>query len=347
LEVGAGRRRTEGGIVDYDRSVELSQQLELGGQRGARINAAEAELRGATAAATFAERLVTAEVLSGATQVVRLRQVMTLVRDQREAADRLADVGRARAEKGVAAPLERDLTEAARVQALRDERAARQELLEAEGRLAAAVGSDVQLAPESPLPAGVAIAKALSELEQEATLTRPEVVTARNEVDAARARVELLRRQRIPDVTIAAGYRHEELSDIVGVRLAVPLPLFRRNQGEIAEQEARTSQAAVAARQAELRAGLAVRTAYESWRRAKAAADAIAPDLEGRLRGDVQALQQAYQRGTLPLTVVLASLRETQGARRTILDARVDAVQASIELARAAGLSPCPAGGCR
>jgi cobalt-zinc-cadmium efflux system outer membrane protein len=347
IELGGGRRRAAGGTIDYDRSVELSQQIEIGGQRGSRIDAAEAELRGATAAAAAAERLVTAEVLSGVAQVVRSRQVVELVRDQREAASRLAEVGRARAEKGVAAPLESELTEAARIQALRDERTAAQELLEAEARLATAVGYDVQLESDAPLPAGAVMPKALADLEQEAILTRPEVVSARNDVEAARARVDLLRRERIPDVTIAGGYRHEEFSDVVGLRLAIPIPLFRRNQGEIAEQQARTSQAALAARQAELRVRLAVRAAYRSWERAKAAADAVPSDLDARLRRDVRALQQAYQRGTLPLTVVLTSLRETQAARRTTLDARMDAVMASIDLARTAGLSPCPPGGCR
>jgi cobalt-zinc-cadmium efflux system outer membrane protein len=210
-----------------------------------------------------------------------------------------------------------------------------------------AVGEDVGLEPVAGLPAAVVAGSSVKELEEAALRTRPEVLSARAEVEAARARAEVLRRERIPDVTIAAGWRHEEFSEILGVRLSVPLPFFRRNQGEIAGQEARIEQAAAAARQAELRIRLAVRGAYGSWQRAKAAAGAIAPDLESRLRGDVQALQLAYQRGTMQLPAVLAALRETQVARRALLDARVEAVQAALELARATGQSPCDAGGCR
>ena len=35
IEVGVGRRRTDSGLVDIDRGVDLSQQIEIGGQRGA------------------------------------------------------------------------------------------------------------------------------------------------------------------------------------------------------------------------------------------------------------------------------------------------------------------------
>lgn len=346
LELGGGRRRTEAGTTDFDRSVELAQQIEIGGQRGARIDSADAELRAALAAADAVGRLIAADVLSAAVGVVRSRRALILVREQREAADRLVGVSRARSQKGVGAPFESELAEAARVQSLRDERVAAQELSEAEGQLAALVGTDVQLAPEAPLPVSTELG-ALADLENAAVANQPDVVAARSEVEAARARASLLRRERIPDLTLAAGFKHEELSDVIGVRLGVPLPLFRRNQGEIAEQEARGSQASARARHAELRVRLAARAAYRSWQRARAAAEAIPPDLEERLRGDVEALRQAYERGTLQLPLVLTSLREVQSARRTVLDAQAEAVLASIELARAAGLSPCPAGGCR
>jgi outer membrane protein TolC len=121
----------------------------------------------------------------------------------------------------------------------------------------------------------------------------------------------------------------------------------RRNQGEIAEQEARTRQAGAAARQAELKIHLQVKGAYRSWQRARTAAAAIGADLEARLAADVQALRSAYERGRLPLTAVLASLREAQAARRSLVEVRADAAQAALDLARAIALDPCAEGACR
>ncbi|MGE5047838.1 MAG: TolC family protein, partial [Deltaproteobacteria bacterium] len=192
LEVGAGHRTIEGGATDIDRSIELSQQIEIGGQRGARIDAAEADLRAARAAAEAAERLVIGDVLAAAARVIHDRQALSLVREQRDAAGRLADVSRARTRKGLAAPFESDLADAARIQALREERTTALGLSEAEGVLAAAVGSDVQLAMDASLPAVTQPQLALAELERNAIEHQPEVVAAQNEIRAAQARSALL-----------------------------------------------------------------------------------------------------------------------------------------------------------
>jgi cobalt-zinc-cadmium efflux system outer membrane protein len=176
---------------------------------------------------------------------------------------------------------------------------------------------------------------------------RPEINAARASIESSAERADLLRRERIPDLTIGAGYRREELSNILSARLIFPIPVARRNQGEIAEQEARTRQAAAAARQEELKIRLQVKGAYRSWQRARTAAAAIGADLEARLAADVQALRNAYERGRLPLTAVLASLRETQAARRSLVEARADAAQAALDLARAVALDPCAGGACR
>ena len=345
LEIGAGRRRAESGAAEIDRNVELAQTLEIGGQRGARVEAADAELRAASTASDAATRDLTTDVMTVVAEVVRARRALAIVRDQREAADRLREVSSARARKGVAAPMDVELAEAARIQSLRDERVAAQALSSAESELAAEVGEDVRLIEPAELPRSSMVSKSLADLEQ-AALLRPEVVSAREDAAAARAQISLLRRERVPDVTVAAGYRHEEFSDVIGARLSVPLPVFRRNGPEITAQEARTSQAESATRQASLRATLAVRSAYASWQRAQAAAEAISPELDTRLRDDVVALQDAYQRGTMPLTQVLAALREAQAARRTLLDTRADAVRSSLEVNRAAGLPSCLAGEC-
>jgi cobalt-zinc-cadmium efflux system outer membrane protein len=119
----------------------------------------------------------------------------------------------------------------------------------------------------------------------------------------------------------------------------VPLPLFRRNQGEIIEQQALNAEAEVTEQQARLRVTHEVQSAFAGWEQARRLAAQIADDLEGRLTGDAQALRDAYVRGTLPLPSALASLREVFGARRTVADARADAVLATLDLLTASGTS--------
>jgi cobalt-zinc-cadmium efflux system outer membrane protein len=175
----------------------------------------------------------------------------------------------------------------------------------------------------------------LSVLVQEAAERRLLVRQARAEADAGTGRLSLLRRGRIPDVTLGASYRHEEFSDVAGLRLTVPLPLVRRNQGEILEQQALVARAGVAEQQARLRVALEVKSAHAAWTRARALAGQIPADLEPRLAGDARALREAYERGTMPLVNALAGLREVYGARRTVADGRAEATLATLELVTA------------
>jgi len=203
----------------------------------------------------------------------------------------------------------------------------------------------VKLVASAPLPPPFQAAAALGALEDHAVAHRREALSVRAEAQAGRAREELLRRERIPDVTVSAGVRHEEFSNVLAARVSVPIPLVRRNQGEIAEQQARVGQADTASRQVELRVRLEVRAAFAAWQRATETVKQMEPGLEERLRADTNSLREAYARGTLSLTNVLASLREVQGARRNLVEIRVEAVLTSIQLALVAGYAVAPEAG--
>ena len=337
LELGGGRRTAESGQSGYDRSIDLAQTFELGGQRGSRLDIARREEQVVSSAVDAIRHEVTAQVLTAVVAVWRARAILVFARDQRQIAEQLLAVSRARQRQGLGAALDVDLAQAAGVQARRDEGLAAQDVVASEARLAETVGRDVKLLEGAPLPLGFQFIGSLGSLEQHAVEQRRDVLAAKAEVQNGRARVELLRRERIPDVTVSAGVHHEEFSNVLAARLSIPLPLFRRNQGEIAEQQARVSQAEATARQTELRARLEVRAAFAAWQRAGETVKQIEPGLEDRLREDAGALRDAYARGAVPLPTALSSLREAQGARRDLVSARIETVLTSFQLARVAG----------
>lgn len=338
VEVGLGRRSGPDGSTDFDRSVEVAQRVQIGGQRSARGRVADAEVALAQASVEAAQRAIVTEVYSAVAGVWQTRAAAQLAQDQVRAAEQLVAVSRGRERQGVGAALDVDLAEAGQIGARRALANALAERRDAETRLALAVGNDVGLAEAAPLPAQYRPALPMLELEEGAVARRIEVLTARAEGRTAQGRIDLLQRSRIPDVTVAAGARHEDFSSGIGVRLSVPIPLFARSQGEIAEQRSRSAQADVAVRQAELRVRLDVRAAFQAWQRADEIERAPAPDLERRLREDVESLRNAYERGTMSLTAALLALRETQGARKALIDARADVVTTSLRLARAAAV---------
>jgi cobalt-zinc-cadmium efflux system outer membrane protein len=337
LELGAGRRKAESGKAEFDRSVDLLQAFEIGGQRGARVAAADTEGQLATAALQAVRAEVTAEVLTAVVELWRARATLAFARDQQQIAEQLVEVSAARQRQGLSPALDVDLAQAARVQARREQTAALQGVAVAEGRLAQVVGREMRLLEGALLTAGFAVPGGVEALEQRALTLRREALAARADAQVARAKEELLRRERVPDVTVSAGARHEEFSNVLAARLSIPLPLFRRNQGEIAEQQARVAQADAAARQAELRVRLEVRGAFQAWQLAAETAKQIEPGLEDRLQEDAGALRDAYGRGAISLATALSSLREAQSARRGLVEARVESVLTSLQVARAAG----------
>ena len=337
LDVTLGRRRADSGGTDLDRGVELSQTFEIGGQRGSRIAAADVEEAAARAALAAAEREVVADVLAVAVAVDRTRAFARYAAEEAEAARRLEAVSAARAKQGVGSAFDADLALATRIEAARAVARADREAREAEARLTTVVSAAVRLVEGARLPSAWSPPSGVEALEQDALERRAAVQSARAQARAASARVELLRRERIPDVTFGAFLRHEEFSDVAGGRIGVALPLFRRNQGEIAEAEGRVLQAEATARLTEREARLEVRTAYAAWERATATSQVIPPGIEERLGVSMQRLQDAYARGTVPLPVGLASLREAVAARRSLLDARAEALASSFTLAKVAG----------
>jgi len=337
LEVTLGRRSAESGASGLDRGVELSQTVEIAGQGGSRVAVADIEEAAACAALAAAERELIADVLAAVVAVDRARAFARYAAGEAEAARRLEAVSEARATQGVGSTFDADLALAARIEAERATARADRDALEADARLATTVSASVRLVEGASLPSAWSPPGGVEALEQDALERRAGIQTVRGQAHAASARVELLRRERIPDVTFGAFFRHEEFSDVVGGRVGVALPFFRRNQGEIAEAEGRTLQAQAVAREAEREARLEVRSAYAAWQRATAIAGGIPPGVEERLGLAVHRLQEAYARGTVPLPVALASLREAVAARRSLLDARSEALASSFALAKVAG----------
>ena len=337
LEVTVGRRRADTGGTDLDRGIELSQAVEIGGQRGSRIAAADLEEVGARATLAAAEREVVADVLAAVVAVARARAVARYAAEEAEAAQRLEAVSVARATQGVGSTFDADLALATRIEGERSVARAERDARDAEARLTRVVSAAVRLVEGARLPSAWSPPSGLEALEHEAMERSAAVQSARAQARAASARVELLRRERIPDVTFGAFLRHEEFSDVVGGRIGLALPVLRRNQGEIAEGEGRVSQAEATARQVERETRLEVRAAYATWERASATSRGIPLGVEERLGVSVQRLQDAYARGTLPLPVALGSLREAGAARRSLLDARAEALASSFTLAKVAG----------
>jgi cobalt-zinc-cadmium efflux system outer membrane protein len=336
---GSGDRQ---GFEETETTVGLAQRLELGGKRGRRRRVARlgADLAGwdyetkklavlGAATKAFVRALAARERVRLAIELERIaRSGVAAVGDQIAAgAAPVVELARARVTAG--------RSEVARQRAERD-------LAAAEAALAATWGDDRldgrELAGDLTAPRRL---PALAAIEADAA-DAPDLARWETELEERRAAVALEETARVPDVTVGAGGRHfsDNGDNALVFDLSVPLPVFDRNQGGIAEathrlEKARAERAAAAA---------ALRTAIAAAHAELAAAHEEAT----RLRDDVipeaqrafDGARAAFRQGALRAIDVL-------DAQRTLFDLRADYVTAletfhvqAAELERLTGGSP-------
>jgi outer membrane protein, heavy metal efflux system len=121
--------------------------------------------------------------------------------------------------------------------------------VESEAELAAAIGisaealKGIRLAwSELDTPPG-AEALRRDEIERDAVLNRLDVRGALAQYAAAESSLQLELAKQYPDINIGPGYTYEEKRSYFTIGLAATLPVFDRNQGPIAEAEARRQEA--------------------------------------------------------------------------------------------------------
>lgn len=319
----------------------LAWPVDLGGQRGARVHAAEAELRAAESAAEDGRRgLVLAALLQHAL-VLRDERHVELARARLALADRLLAAAERRRKAGEAPEIDVALASLQRGRDAAAEAAARGALdadlaaLRVLLGLPAAAGPERRL--EGPLvPPGEPPAPAamLAGLEQRADLR-----AAAAALDAARARSLREQAARWPTVTITAQYERDDGANIGTLGLAVPLPLLNANRAGAAAAAAEVDVAAARSGAARAAAAGEVQELHARYAATRRALEALTP--AAALSEKAAALAaRGYELGENDLPSVLLVRREALETQAALLDAEHAHAAAKIELLVAAGRVP-------
>jgi cobalt-zinc-cadmium efflux system outer membrane protein len=332
----ADRDGAEGSTTD--RAAALSQQLEPPGRRGTRREAAEADLTAARATFEQARAEVLGEAARAFAAAVHRRELLGLEETGAELARSFASLVERRLDAGSATAVDLLLARAALARAERGLALARGSYRGARSRLAEAAGlaglDGVEPAGELPPLEGP---PALEEAVARATGLRGDLAAAGASVEAAEARGRLARSLRLPEVTVGVRAGREEGDDVVGVGVALPLPLFHRNQGGVARAEAELA----GARAGLAAAGLAVRRQVAEAHARYAAALEARRVTEGpgmtALEEGLQLLERSFEAGKIGAADLLVYRRELLEGRRQALEASAEAWEAAVDLAVALG----------
>lgn len=216
-------------------TVTLSQPLELGGKRGARIDVAEA---GQTVAQLELERQrngLRADVIQAFHAALRAQTALELAQQSQTLTERGLRVVQGRVKAGQSSPVEATRAQVQLAQAEAAVRRARTERSVAWQSLARLTGSaqagfdSLDGTTLSPGPAPQA-EQLLGKVEQTADWR-----LAAAQIERGEASLGSEKAKRIPDLTVSVGsqYSREDRERVNVVGLSMPLPLFDRNQGNV------------------------------------------------------------------------------------------------------------------
>jgi cobalt-zinc-cadmium efflux system outer membrane protein len=327
------------GLSRSQTTLSVNHTLELGGKRGARIEAGRAAVTAAEAQtrqaeAEFAYELALAYV---AAEIAQARADLVAADLARAQEDLRAT--RALVQAGREADLRAVQADAAVSAVQADLATARADAADTLGRLSALVGAPAAFTSIGPSLLGRA--RDLPLAGTEAPANTPAVAAARAERDAAARRVKVERTRATPNLTVSVSVRRlagDDATTFVG-GISAPLPLFDRNRGAVSAASARRDAAEARLRAAELDAEAGWRSAVN--RSAAAQASLKAAEAGETAAEDAYRLSRlGYEAGRAPLLEVLNARRALTEAQARTLDARAQRVRAEAALARQAGRIP-------
>lgn len=341
----AARRKDVGSTTD--REVRLAQEIRIGGQPRRRVEVAAADLAVSRAALLREERLLEARVRAAWVEALRARELHDVEAVNAELARSLAEIARKRFESGAVAQMEVNLARVQVGRAERDRTLAAGAYEAALSALAAVASLDPSRPPEvvgelvlptrRPIP--------LEELLRKASESRADLRSLRRTTQAAHARVELIRREAVPDLELAAFYGREDGNDrLFGGGVAMRIPLFNRNQGEIAEARAERRRIEAETSAGELRIRQEVASSLARYQASAEASKNLKRQVLGTLDENLRLLQRSFEAGKTGWADVLVFRREFVNIQRDYIDTVSDALLAEIELDLATGTAPVTAG---
>lgn len=192
------------------------------------------------------------------------------------------------------------------------------------GVSAAAPGVLAGELPTSGVLIDLAAAKSL------AASTSPELQAARSRVSRARENVHRQQVQATPNLSlmVAGGVDNGTNSGMMNAQVGLPVPLFNRNDGNIAAAHAELQRACQELRRMELAIESRMARGTQEYESAAAAVELYLQAILPRAEETLKLTEQAYAAGETEFLQVLV-------ARRTYFDAHLEAVAARASLAQA------------
>ncbi|MCE1115303.1 TolC family protein [Pseudomonas sp. zfem004] len=320
-------------------TVTLSQTLELGGKRGARV---EVATYGQSVAQLELDRRVNglrADVVQAFYAALRAQTGLDLAKQSLDLTERGLRIVDGRVRAGKSSPVEATRAQVQLAEARLQVRRAETEKTTAYQQLAQVTGSSVTVFDrlESPtLSPGLPprTEELLAQLDQ-----TPEMRQAVVQIDKSDASLGAEKAQRIPNLTVSVGSQYDrsvrERVNVVG--LSMPLPLFDRNQGNILSASRRADQARDLRNAVELRLRAETQTALNQWSTAMQEVESYDKTILPSAQQAVDTATRGFEMGKFGFIEVLDAQRTLIVARGQYLESLAAATNARAQVERVYG----------
>jgi len=343
-----------GSSGESETNIGVSLPLEVGGQRGRRIELARAELEAVEAEVADRERRLAGEVRSVYVEALAALRELEITENLNNLDLQTTRFIQARVNEGETAPIELNLVRA-EVDRLRSRRAL------VEGRLKASLlrlknlagisaAEPLRLREDLSKPVLPAPPASLAAAIDIALRHRPDLKLARLNEEVAQAGLSLARANSTPDVTAFSRYtlnRSSYEDTPVGVRsdrdklltfgVSIGIPVFNRNQGTKAEFAAAISQAQRRREFLETVVRSEVESAYARYQAAQAAVSTYEQGVIARSNDNIRVVRAAYELGQFSITDLLNEQRRLVDSQRDFTETLSEQYRALADLQAALG----------
>ena len=340
LENLAGSGETKG-FDAAETTFALSQVIELGGKRDARIGAAQAGRSALDIERQAVQLDVLAEVTRRFIAVAQRQQRVQLARSAAEFAVKTVAASERRVNAAKAPHAELDRARIARDRYRLEERSALTDLDTARKQLAATWGASQAVID------GRVISEVQADLftlpptgDYEELVTRlaanPDFLRFASTARLRDAELRLAASQRRPDVTLAAGLRRFEASNDQAFVASLSVPLFSGRRAESFISEARANRELVDAEQrnAEVKAQAMLYELHQQLTRAVLEARTLKDDIKPRSAEALEETEYAYERGRYSYLELVDAQREYLAVQATLIEAAASAHTLRAEIER-------------
>lgn len=310
-------------------SVRMDYILEGGKKRERRIEVAQLVKSVAELRLVDSIRLLTYSVQNAVTDLLAAKEALALAQQNLKVFNDIFEVNSAKVRAGELAGVELIRTRVARQQFENAERQAQLKVTTAKNNLQflmGRMGMDPGFDVAGSLRSDPQIVL-LDELKATALEKRPDLLAQRKDAERLSSDIRLQVANGKIDYTFGTAYQNQYTYSngrLFGLYLTVPLPIYDRNQGEVARAQRETKQAETRSLALEASIRTEVENAWQQYNTAKNLLDQIQKTMLEEARQVREITEYSYRRGEASFLEFLDAQRAYNDAIQSYNDARAD-----------------------